>query len=158
MFREIVRFEIQSRLRRLAVYLYMAAMLIFTGFSFATGSLPLSEKQQINSPTVIGFWSAGMSMMMMLVGSAITGMSLYRDIEFGTRDYYLTYPITRPGYFWGRFFGSFLFILLIGCCIPLGAFLGTKIGPFVHTSDRFEYGPNVAWYYIKPFLTTILPR
>src|ERR1700744_2010665 len=95
MFWEIFRFEVQSRLRRPAIYLYMAAELIFTGFSFATGSLPLGEKQHINSPTVIGFWSAGMSMVMMLVGSAIMGMPLYRDIEFGTKDYYLTYPITR---------------------------------------------------------------
>jgi len=158
MFKEIFRFEVQNKLRRPAVYLYFTALLIFTGFSFSMGALPLGEKQYINSPTIIAFWSAGMSMVMMLVGSSVMGMALYRDIEFGTKDYYLTYPITRGGYFWGRFFGSFLFILFIASAIPLGAFLGTKIGPALHVSDALRYGPNLPRYYFQPFLTIVLPN
>jgi ABC-2 type transport system permease protein len=158
MFREIFRFEIQNKLRRPAVYLYFAALLIFTCFSFANGALPLGEKQHVNSPAIIAFWSAGMSMLMMLVGSSVMGMALYRDIEFGTKDYYLTYPISRGGYFWGRFFGSFLFILFIASAIPLGVFLGTQIGPLLHLQDRLQYGPNLPRYYFQPFFTIVLPN
>ena len=157
MFREILRFEVQNKLRRPAVYLYLAAMLTFTIFTFSKGALPLGEKQTINSPQMIAFWSAGMSMIMMLVSSSIMGMALYRDIEFSTKDYYLTYPISRGGYFWGRFFGSFLFMLLIGLGIPLGIFLGTKVGPLLHVSDAQRYGPNLLWYYLQPFVTIVLP-
>lgn len=157
MFREIFRFEVQNKLRRPAVYVYLAAILAFTIFSFSKGALPLGEKQHINSPQVMAFWYAAMSMLMMLVGSSVMGMALYRDIEFGTKDYYLTYPITRGGYFWGRFWGSWLFIVLIACGIPLGIFLGTKIGPLLHVSDAQRYGPNLLRYYLQPFLTIVLP-
>ena len=76
-----------------------------------------------------------MSLTMMLVGSSLMGMSLYRDIEFSTKDYYLTYPISKAGYFWGRFFGSFLFVLLLGVGIPLGIFIGTELGQLTGRLD-----------------------
>ena len=158
MFWEIFRFEVQNKLRRPAVWLYFAALLCFTLFAFSKPALPLGEKQHINSPTMIAFWSAGMSMLMMLVGSSVMGMALYRDIEFSTKDYYLTYPISRGGYFWGRFFGSFVFVLLIGLAIPLGIFMGTQLGPLLHMSDAQRYGPNLLEYYLQPFLTMVLPN
>ncbi|HWB91805.1 MAG TPA: hypothetical protein VG605_08135, partial [Puia sp.] len=157
MFREIFRFEIQNKLRRPAVYIYFAAVLIFSFLSFATGSLPLAEKQHINSPQIIAFWNAGMSMMMMLVSSSIMGMALYRDIEFSTKDYYLTYPITRADYFWGRFSASFLFMLLVAAGIPLGIYLGSKLGPLTW-SDHLRYGPDEWRYYLQPYLTIVVPN
>jgi ABC-2 type transport system permease protein len=44
MFVEIFRFEIQSRLRRPAVYLYFLGIFIFTLFAFSTGSLPVGKR------------------------------------------------------------------------------------------------------------------
>ena len=125
MFSKIFLFEIQNRIRRPAVYLYFSAVLLFTFFSFATGSLPLVEKEHINSPYLISFWCCGMTMMMMLISSSVMGTAILRDIEYQTKDYYLTYPITKPGYFWGRYFGSFAFMVLIALGIPLGIYLGS---------------------------------
>jgi ABC-2 type transport system permease protein len=158
MFWEIVRFEVQNKLRRPAVYLYLVAIMIFTAGSFATASLPLGEKQHINSPQMIAFFCAAMSMMMMLVSSSIMGMSLYRDIEFNTKDYYLTYPIAKPGYFWGRFASSFLFMLLLGAAIPLAIFIGANLGPVIGKTDLKQLGPNYLSYYLQPFLTIVLPN
>jgi len=158
MFWKIFLFEVQNRLRRPAIYLYFAAALLFTIGSFATGSLPLGEKEHINAPYIIAFWCAAMSMMMMLVGSSVMGMSLYRDIEFNTKDYYLTYPITKAGYFWGRYAGSFLFMFVLGTSIILGEYLGTKIGPAMGWRDAPQYGPNKFIYYLHPFFTIVLPN
>jgi ABC-2 type transport system permease protein len=158
MFWEIFRFEVQNKLRRPAIYLYLLAIVIFTVGSFAAAALPLGEKQHVNSPQMIAFWCAAMSMMMMLVSSSIMGMSLYRDIEFNTKDYYLTYPITKPGYFWGRFASSFLFMLLLGAAIPLSIFVGSTLGPVIGRTDLKQLGPNYISYYCQPFLTIILPN
>ena len=46
-------------------------------------------------------------MLMSLVSSSVMGTALFRDIEYQTKDYYLAYPITKLGYFWGRFLGPF---------------------------------------------------
>ena len=158
MFRKIILFEIQNRVRRPAIYLYFAAALIFTIGSFATGSLPLGEKEHINSPFLIAMWCAGISMMMMLVSSSIMGSALYRDIEYNTKDYYLTYPITRAGYFWGRFLGSFICMLFIASATIIGIYIGSKLGPAMGWKDLKEYGPNNLIYYLHPFLTIALPN
>src|SRR6201747_748732 len=99
MFWKIFLFEIQNRVRRPAIYLYFAAVLLFTTGSFATGSLPIGEKEHINSPYLIAMWCAAITMMMMLVSSSVMGVALYRDLEYNTKDYYLTYPITKAGSF-----------------------------------------------------------
>ena len=143
MFWKILIFEVQNRLRRPAVYLYFAAAIIFTIGTFATGSLPVQEKEHINSPYLIAMWCAGITMMMMLVSSSIMGTPLYRDIEYNTKDYYLTYPITKGGYFWGRYLGSFFAMLFISSSVIIGAYLGTKLGPAMVWTDPKEYGPNI---------------
>ena len=158
MFWKIFVFEVQNRLRRPAVYLYFAAALAFTVMTFATGSLPLGEKEHINAPYVIALWCAGITMLMMLVSSSIMGVALYRDIEYNTKDYYLTYPITKAGYFWGRYFGSFLFMLFIASSIIIGAYIGTKLGPAMGWKDPKEYGPNNLVYYLHPFFIMALPN
>jgi ABC-2 type transport system permease protein len=158
MFRKIFIFEVQNRLRRPAVYLYFAAALIFTISTFANGWLPLGDKEHINAPFVLALWCAGITMFMMLVSSSIMGEPLYRDIENNTKDYYLTYPITKAGYFWGRYLGSFVFMLFIASAIIIGAYLGTKLGPAMGWKDAKEYGPNKLIYYLHPFLVMALPN
>lgn len=158
MFREIFFFEVRTRIRRPAVYFYFTALLLFTCFAFSTGSLPVGDREHINSPYLISFWCAAMSMLMTLVSSSVMGMALLRDIEYQTKDYYLSYPITRPGYFWGRFFGSFFFMILIALAIPLGIWLSTHIGPGIAKKMPSQYGPNHPMYYLYPFLVIVLPN
>src|SRR5450755_3853723 len=146
MFWKIFLFEIQTRFRRPAVYLYFLAAFIFTVGTFATGSLPIGEKEHINAPYLIAMWCAGVTMLMMLISSSVMGQALYRDIEYQTKDYYLTYPITKPGYFWGRFCGSFVFMILIALAIPLGIWLGTHLGPAIGKTLPARYGPNKPIY------------
>ena len=158
MFVEIFRFEIQSRLRRPAVYLYFSGIFIFTLFAFSTGSLPVLEKEHINSPYLISFWCCALTMLMTLVSSSIMGTAVFRDIEYQTKDYYLTYPITKAGYFWGRFAGSFVFMIGIALAIPLGIWLGSHLGPAIGKTVAAQYGPNKPMYYLYPFLLLGLPN
>jgi len=158
MFWKIFLFEIQTRFRRPAVYLYFLAAFIFTVGTFATGSLPIGEKEHINAPYLIAMWCAGVTMLMMLISSSVMGQALYRDIEYQTKDYYLTYPITKAGYFWGRYLGSFFCMLTIASSIIIGAYIGTKLGPAMGWEDPKEYGPNILVYYLHPFLTIALPN
>ena len=112
MLREIFWFELQYRLKKPGVYLYFLICFAFAFTAFANGALPLDEKQFINSPASIAEYVSVISMVVMLASSAIMGVPLYRDIEYNTREYYLSYPITKAGYFWGRYLGSFVFVFL----------------------------------------------
>jgi len=158
MFLQIFLFEIKYRLRRPAFYLFCAFGLIFALLNFANGAVPTIEKEFVNAPAVLAIFSSAASIFLMLVSSSIMGVPLYRDIEHNTKEYYLSYPITKAGYFWGRWLGSFLFVVLISIGVLLGAWLGTHLGPAFGLSSAESYGPNHFYYYLYPFLTLILPN
>lgn len=122
------------------------------------GAMPLDEKQFINGTSSLAFYVSIMSMMMMLVSSSVMGIPLYRDIEYNTKEYYLSYPITKAGYFWGRYLSSFLFVLIIDSAVLLGAYLGCKAGPSIGWIGAAHYGPNHFINYIHPFLTIAVPN
>ena len=157
MFKEIFAFEIRYRLRRPAVYIYFFLVLIFSAFSFAKGDVPIGEKEWINSPVVLAQFSAIMSIFLMVASASIMGMAIYRDLEYGTKEYYLSYPITKPGYFWGRFLGSFIFVAAIGAATMIGAWLGTRLGPAFGWQPKDRYGNAQLIKYIYPYLTLTLP-
>jgi ABC-2 type transport system permease protein len=135
MFWSIFLFELRYRLKRPATYLYFLIFFLFAFISLASGNTPASEKVFHNAPGTISNLNITFSMVMLLVCSAIMGVPLYRDIEHSTRQYLFSLPITKAGYFWGRFWGSFVFVLIIGASLPIGAYLGAITG------KAFEWVP-----------------
>ncbi|MEX6689869.1 hypothetical protein QTN47_20345 [Danxiaibacter flavus] len=158
MFTKIFFFELRYRLGRPAVYVYFMASFLFTFLAFSHGTLPLDEKQWINGSSSLEFYISIMSMMMMLVSSSIMGISLYRDIEYNTKEYYLSYPITKAGYFWGRYLSSFLLVILIHFSVLPAAWLGGKTGVALGWVDAARFGPDSLFRYLHPFLTLALPN
>ncbi|HVX51745.1 MAG TPA: hypothetical protein VHB48_16405, partial [Chitinophagaceae bacterium] len=158
MFSKIFLFELQYRLKRPAVYVYFLVAFVFTGLAFAKGAMPLDAKQFINGTYSIAFYVSLMSLMMMMPGSSIIGIPLYRDIEYNTKEYYLSYPITKAGYFWGRFLSSFILLLLIDSAVLMGAFCGTKLGPVFGWQPVSRYGPNLLINYLHPFIFFSVPN
>ena len=158
MFTDLFRFELHIQFRRPATYLYFAAILIFSLGTFATGSIPLSEKEHINAPYVLALWCAAMSMILAMIGSSVMGLPIYRDIEYRTKPYYLTYPISEAGYFWGRYLGAFIGLLFIASGMIIGAYGGTLLGPLLGWRYAEQYGTNAPAYYLHPFFTIALPN
>lgn len=158
MFWKVFLFEFQYRLRRPAVYVYFALSLVFVALAFANGAMPLDEGQWINGTVAIEFYFGIMSMLMMIVNSSIMGVGLHRDIEYNTRDYYFSYPITRAGYFWGRFLASFVLVILINASVLPGAWLGSILGKQTGWSSASDYGKNQLISYLYPFVTIAIPN
>ncbi len=158
MFLQIFLFEIKYRLRRPAFYVYFFGILLISAIGFARGDVAAVEKEFVNAPASLALFSSMVSIFLMLVSSAIMGVPLYRDIEHNTREYYLSYPITEAGYFWGRYLGSFVFVLLTGAAALLGAWIGSRMGPVLGWALADRYGPNHFSYYLYPYLTLIVPN
>jgi ABC-2 type transport system permease protein len=158
MFWQIFSFEIKYRLKRPATYIYFLVFFFIAVVCFSTGSTPASEKVFHNSPAVLAQFITLVSMLMMLVCSAIMGVPLYRDIDYNTSGYYLAYPISERGYFWGRFLGSIIFVILIGTSILFGAYFGSIIGAIFDWVPAKRIGPNHFINYLYPFVFIALPN
>jgi len=158
MFWQIFTFEIKYRLKRPATYIYFGVFFFIAALCFSTGSTPASEKVFHNSPVVLAQFITICSMLMMLVCSAVMGVPLYRDIDHNTGNYYLSYPITEGGYFWGRCLGSFIFVVLIGTSLMFGAWFGSLIGPIFDWVPAKRIGPNHLINYLYPFVFIAIPN
>jgi ABC-2 type transport system permease protein len=158
MFWQIFTFEIKYRLKRPATYIYFLLFLLFTALIFGAGWINGSEKVNYNSPVLLCLVLTLFSMIMLLVCSAIMGVPLYRDIDHNTKGYYLSYPITEGGYFWGRYLGSFVFVIIIGSSLLFGAYLGSILGPLFGIIPAKRIGPNHLVYYLQPFFEIVLPN
>lgn len=151
MFLQIFLFEIRYRLKRPATYIYFFIFLLYGLLAVGTGSTTATEKVFHNAPLTMAGANITFSMIMMLVCSAVMGVPLYRDIEHGTRQTFFSYPITKAGYFWGRFLGSFVFVLIIGTGFNWGAIAGSIVGPAMGWVPAERIGTYGLWNYFQPF-------
>nr|MCU0403546.1 hypothetical protein [Chitinophagaceae bacterium] len=156
MFWSIFLFELKYRLKRPATWIYFLIFFLFAFISISSGSTPASEKVYHNAPWTIANLNITFSMVMMLVCSAIMGVPLYRDIEHGTRQYLFSYPITKSGYFWGRFWGSFFYVAIIGTSLAFGAWSGAKVGPLFDWVPAERIGNFGLWNYFQSYFTVAL--
>lgn len=151
MFWSIFLFELRYRLKRPATWIYFLIFFLFAFISISSGSTPASEKVFHNAPWTIATLNITFSMVMMLVCSAIMGVPLYRDIEHSTRQYLFSYPITKRGYFWGRFWGSFVYVALIGTSLAWGAMAGAAVGPMFDWVPAERIGHFGLWNYFQSY-------
>ena len=156
MFWSIFLFELKYRLKRPATWIYFLIFFLFAFISIATGSSPASEKVFHNAPWTVSNLNITFSMVMMLVCSAIMGVPLYRDIEHSTRQYLFSYPITKGGYFWGRFWGSFFYVAIIGTSLAWGMWAGAKIGPLFGWVPAERIGSYGLGNYFHSYFTVAL--
>lgn len=153
MFFQIFLFELKYRMKRPATWLYFLVFFLIGFLTVSTGNSPASEKVMHNAPWVLAEGNILFSMIAMLVCSAIMGVPLYRDIEHQTRNYLFAYPITKAGYFWGRFAGSFVFVLLIGSGFSWGCLAGSIVGPALDWVPAERIGHYGLWNYFQPYFT-----
>ncbi|MFI5154246.1 MAG: ABC transporter permease subunit [Chitinophagales bacterium] len=158
MFCQIFIFEIKYRLKRPDSYLYFLGFFTITVLAFANGAVPSNGKTFVNAPIVLTKFFTIFSLFMMVVTAAIMGAPIYRDLEYNTHEYYLSYPITRNGYFWGRFLGSFLFVLLIGSTLIWGSMTGIFLGPKLGWLSPDLVGPFNLKNFFQPFIIFALPN
>jgi ABC-2 type transport system permease protein len=151
MFLQIFLFELRYRIKRPATWVYFFIFFLIGFLTVGTGSSPATEKVMHNAPWTMTIGNILFSMVGMLVCSAVMGVPLYRDIEHQTRNYFYTYPITKGGYFWGRFFGSFVFVLLIGTGFSWGALTGSVLGPAFGWVVPERIGNYGLWNYFQPY-------
>ena len=151
MFSQIFLFELKYRIKRPATWIYFFVFFLLGFLSIGTGSTPATEKVMHNAPWVMANGIIVFSMIAMLICSAIMGVPLYRDIEHQTRNYLFAYPITKFGYFWGRFFGSFIFVLLIGTGFSWGSIAGAAVGPALGWVVPERIGHYGLWNYFQPY-------
>lgn len=149
-------FELRYHLRRPVNYVFMAVM-FFLGFLFISSPAVriggVSGAVHINAPYVINTAVMILSLVGMILTSAIAGTAILRDFEFKTHELLFTTRLRKSSFVFGRFLGAWVVTVLVLSCCALGLWLGSHM-PWI---DQDRLGPGVAGMYLRPILLYVLP-
>jgi ABC-2 type transport system permease protein len=156
-FLEIVRFEIDYRLRRPytrilgALFVGMAcllAMKVLVGGAESAGDL------HANAPSLVGMATVLVSMLGLVISAALFSEAALRDHDTRMSALFATSPITKTEYLAGRFVGTLLVNALFVCVVPILLMLLLR-PPFVKEE---LLGPFRAASYVQPAIVLLLPN
>lgn len=154
MFYEIFRFELKYRLKRPETYLFFVFLFAFSifGVDFIFQGVEIGLVK-MNAPIIIGKTMGALTGIFMILASMIMGMPIIRDDQHLITPLIYSNPIRKIDFLFGRFFGSFLILLIIFCGIPLGMMLGEFL-PWRLEEEMlsFRFIP-----YISVFTIIVLP-
>lgn len=151
MFRGLFLFEIKFRLRQISTYVYFALW-----FSVALIAVSVRDfgpdgqggKVFVNSPYNISLLMVWLTTFGLVFMPAIFGMSILRDFEQNTYQFFFTTPIKKRHYLGGRLLGS----LVITVLIMSGILFGLIAGKFMPWADQARLAPINFWFHVQPFL------
>lgn len=156
-FLEIVRFEIDYRLRRPYTWI-LGAVFVVMSWMLAVGVL-VGEAESAgdlhaNAPSLVGMATVLISMLGLVISAALFSEAALRDHETRMFALFATSPLTKTEYLAGRFVGTLLVNALFVSIVPIMLMLLMR-PPFVNAE---LLGPFRAASYLQPAIVFLLPN
>lgn len=157
MLKEILRFEFEYRKKRAATYIYFGIIFLLCFLAVASPIVRIGGAMgqiKANAPYIIANMTLIMSFAMVMITSAIMGVSIVRDFDHNTEAILFSTPLKKLDYLLGRFGGSFIVLIFVFSGIWLGFMFGFSIGkvlPWEVPWKEKEILPFDAWHYFQPF-------
>jgi ABC-2 type transport system permease protein len=163
MFREIYAFELRTAFRRPTTYLYFGILFLLTmliGMAASevfdttrSDSLTIRNSAGAIAGILLGTSSSifGILVSILLIASMAT--VIQKDYEYNMHPLFFTKPVSKPGYFLGRFLGGFTVAVFIFAGLLAGYWAGSLFG-----MGKPVMGEYRLVNYLEPFLLFTLPN
>jgi ABC-2 type transport system permease protein len=139
MFWTIARFEMNFHRRQYLFYVLSGVFFLLSFLGTTTEGVQIGgnfSNVNINSPFAILIQLSTLSVITLLGAIAFSASGVIRDQELKMAELFLSTPVRKFEYVYGRFFGSFVF----AAGIYLAAALGILIGEFMPWLDQERIG------------------
>ncbi len=157
MFFKILLFEFRHQIRRPLVWIFSLALFI-QSFVILHNTDPYRTivirigQGWHNSPHVITLLLGELTVIGLLFSTVIAGDAIYKDFQARSQEFIFSSPVSKAGYFFGRFVGAFAVNLLLFLA-PLAAVAAAAAG----VEGRW-LGPWGAAAFAAPFLLLAVPN
>jgi len=161
MFKTFFLSELKSALKRPMIYIFFSLIALMVFGATVSNSIQIGGaigNVYKNSPSVITMFSTIMTLFGLLIATAFFNNAALKDYNSNFNEILFSTPLTKFGYFFGRFFAA----LILGTIPLLGVFfgvvLGTWLGPLFGVIDADRFGPFFIETFINNYLLFILPN
>jgi len=155
MFSLMTRFELRYYLRQPSFYVVSLLLFLISFLSVASDNVSIGGGGEVfkNSPFAIGQTLLILGLFAMFLVVNFVGSSAVRNQQHQMEELIYSKPLSAFSYQFGRFFGSYLVVLLVFIAVPLGMLLGS-IMPWV---DASRFGPTSLSFYAYNYIVLSVP-
>ncbi|WP_166378886.1 M1 family aminopeptidase [Pseudoalteromonas sp. Z9A4] len=158
MFFNMLAFELRYFVRQPSFYVTSLIFFFMAFFISSSSKFPLGGANvHMNSPFSIMLLTVTFCTLAMFLVVNFVASSAIRNSESKMDELVFSKPVNPVPYQAGRFFGSYLVVLIVFLSVPLGVFLGSQFGLLVGWLDSELVGPNKLMYYAAPYLYLAVP-
>lgn len=161
MFKTFFFSEIKTALKRPMIYIFfgLVSLMIFGATASDNIRIGGSVGNVLrNSPYVITNFVGIMSIFGLLMATAFFNNSALKDYNSNFNEILFSTPLSKAGYFFGRFFGALFLATLPMLGIFFGVILATFIAPMAGWEDAERFGSFYIETFINNYLLFILPN
>lgn len=161
MFKTFFLKEIKYALRQPMVYIFLLLMALLVFGATSSDNIMIGGSVgnvKRNSPHIIANYTAIMSLFGLLFATAFYNNAALRDFKHKFNEIIFSTPISKSGYFFGRFFGALLLATIPMTGVFLGIILGSWIAPAMGWIDADRFQGLHLWTLISNYLLFILPN
>lgn len=153
----IIKFELQYRLRRPATYIYFGVMFLMAFGAMSSDVIQIGGGAGLvkeNAPSTIANMMTILSAFFMMITSAIMGVAVLRDFDHKMESLMFSNPIKKFDYLFGRFIGSFIILVFVFTGVVFGFIVG-EFMPWKDADKLLAFNLN---NYLHPFIYFVLPN
>tara|TARA_R110002050_G_scaffold300621_1_gene471016 strand:+ start:46402 stop:49977 length:3576 start_codon:yes stop_codon:yes gene_type:complete len=111
-----------------------------------------------NAPFIITQFTLFMSMFGLLVAAAFYNNASLRDFNNNFNEIIFSTPLSKSGYFFGRFFGAMLVSTVPVLGVFVGIILGSFLAPIMGWEDADRFGEFYLSAFVNNYFIFILPN
>ena len=161
MFNIFFKKEMLTALRRPMIYIFMfiVALLVFGAVvsdNVVIGGVVGDVKK--NAPTVVAIYVSILSIFGLLFATAFFNNAALRDHRNNFHEILFSTPLSKSGYFFGRFMGAWLLASMVLLGIYFAFIIGAALGPAFNWIGPERVGPTPWLAFTNTFLLFALPN
>lgn len=161
MFKTFFLSELKYTLKQPMVYIFMFIIGLLEFGATVSDNVQIGGaigNVNINSPYTLTIHVTVWCIFSLLMAAAFFNNAALRDHNNEFNEILFTTPLSKPGYFFGRFFGA----LFISTLPIIGAFIGLIIGYWLNLANEWvdpeRFGPFFLKAFVNNYLLFILPN
>ena len=161
MFKNFFLSELKYSLKQPMVYIFLGLMTLFTFGATVSDNIQIGGSVgnvYKNAPYIITIYTTIMTLFGLLIAAAFYNNAALRDYNNNFNEILFSTPLSKPGYFFGRFFAALVLSTIPMLGVFLGVIIGSTLAPIFGWVGADRFGSFYLETFVNNYFLFILPN
>lgn len=161
MFKEFFSREVSMAIKRPMVWIFFSLVTFFTTLAVASDNVIIggsSGNLHKNAPHILTSYTAVFCLLGLLFAAAFFNNAALKDYNNKFNEILFSTPLSKAGYFWGRFMGAWVLSIIPLLGVFVGFMLGAPLGSVLEWTDAERYGATPYFAFFNNLILFMVPN